>query len=76
MKIAVLLLIVAILFALGTSVYHLLRRKHEPEMLARALVWRLVMALFLFLVLIAAYFMGWLNLQQLASSMQAAPIFA
>lgn len=76
MKIAVVLFIAVILFALGTSIYHLLRRKHEPDALARALVWRLVMALFLFILLVVAYTMGWINLQQLASTTQAAPIFA
>lgn len=77
MKIILALILALVFYMIGSALYHLLVKKHEPPLMAKALAWRLMMAFFLLTVLVIAYFMGWISLQQLATNTPPAePFFA
>lgn len=60
-KLVVILLLLIILYCLGSGVYYLIRSGAEPNKLAKALTWRIVLSLCLFGFLMLAYLVGWLT---------------
>ena len=57
--VAILLLIVG---SLGKALYHLSRNKPaDSGKLVKALTWRIALSVGLFLLLIAAYYLGWID---------------
>lgn len=61
MKIVVLLLIALILASLFTALYHLVRGNGQGDRIVRALTWRISLSLTLFVVLLGAYWLGWIT---------------
>lgn len=55
----VFIILLVILYALGSGLFYLAREGFESKRLVRALTWRIVLSLALFGFLILAYFVGW-----------------
>lgn len=61
MKLLVALVFVAILFALGSALLHLLKPgRGDQKAMAKSLTWRIGLSIALFLFLLAAYQFGWI----------------
>jgi cytochrome b561 len=52
--------LLAIVFSLGTALYHLSRRTGDPDKMLRALTWRIGLSLGLFILLLIAGRAGWI----------------
>ena len=61
MKYVVVLLLVAIVFSLGTGLFYLRREDADSPKMLRALEVRVGLSLVLLLFLIASYFLGWIE---------------
>lgn len=61
MRIVIVLMLAAIMFSLGSGLWHLTRGDGDSGQLARSLTWRIGLSLALFVVLIAAGAMGWIE---------------
>lgn len=60
-KIAVVLFLVAIVVALFSGMFYLLKDGSDKRRTVRALSWRVGLQLALILFLVLAYFMGWIQ---------------
>jgi hypothetical protein len=60
-KVVVLAVLAAILLALGSALFHLVRSKGQDEGTVRALTWRIGLSIALFCLLMLAAFMGWIT---------------
>jgi len=60
-KLIVLLLLLAIIFSLGSGVYYMMRDKSGSKNMVKALTWRIGLSVALFIFLLLAYFMGWVE---------------
>jgi Protein of unknown function (DUF2909) len=55
-------LLVLIVFSLGKALFHLSSSKQESgSKMVKALAWRIGLSVALFLLLILAYYMGWVD---------------
>jgi len=61
MKYIVYVLLAAIVVSLGTGLFYLRREDADSPKMLRALQVRVALSLLLIIVLIAAYFFGWIN---------------
>ncbi len=69
---AVLMLIV-IVYALGSAFFQLVRRQGDSEKMAKRLSWRIGLSLLLFVILIVAALMGWIRPQTRINLSPSAP---
>ncbi len=61
-KAIVVLFLLIILYALGSALYYLARAKKNDDMrFVKALAWRIGLSITVFLILLAAYGMGWIK---------------
>lgn len=60
MRIVVLLFIAFILLSLGSALYYLVRDKGQSERTVKALTVRISLSIFLFALLMASYYFGWI----------------
>lgn len=60
-KIIIILFLVAILVSLGSALYYLIGPKEKSEEIVKALTFRIGLSLTLFILLIIAFFMGWVQ---------------
>lgn len=60
-KILVLSVMVCILFALGSSLFFLIRDEGKNTKTVKALTWRITLSLSLFLFLFIAFSLGWIH---------------
>ncbi|NNM60640.1 MAG: twin transmembrane helix small protein [Steroidobacteraceae bacterium] len=61
-KILVIVVLGLILASLGRALFHLSRRKPEDgDKMVKALAWRVGLSVSLFLLLILAYYLGWIH---------------
>ncbi|KTC98953.1 hypothetical protein Lgee_1399 [Legionella geestiana] len=58
-KIFIILIMAAILFALGSALLYLVRDEGTTRRTVKALSWRIGLSLFLFFLLLAGAFFGW-----------------
>ena len=61
MKFVVYVLLAAIVVSLGTGLFYLRREDADSPKMLRALQVRVALSLVLILVLVGAYFFGWIN---------------
>jgi len=61
MKYVVFALLAAIVISLGTGLFYLRREDADSPKMLRALQVRVALSLVLIVVLIASYFLGWIN---------------
>jgi Protein of unknown function (DUF2909) len=65
-KYLIIALLVLILFSLGKALFYLSSAKPEDGgKMVKALAWRIGLSVFLFLLLIVAYYQGWIQPQHL-----------
>ena len=60
MRIVVLLFIAIIVFSLGSALYYLVKDKGQSERTVKALTVRISLSIFLFILLMASYYFGWI----------------
>jgi hypothetical protein len=61
LKILILALLIFIIFSLGSGLYYLLADRGKSTRAVKALTWRISISLVLFLVLMLAFYLGWLT---------------
>lgn len=61
MKIFITLLLIAVLYCLGSALFYMISPKSNPEKMAKALAWRIGISLGIFALLIVGFFMGWIT---------------
>lgn len=61
MKLLVVLVFIAILFALGSALIEMLRGRQDSKRTVKALTWRIGLSVVLFLFLLLAYQFGWIQ---------------
>jgi len=60
-KVIVLILFAAIFFSLTRGMFGLVRGKNKSTETVKALTWRIVLSVILFLLLLLAFAMGWIT---------------
>lgn len=60
MRIVVLLFIAVIVLSLGSALYYLVKDKGQSERTVKALTVRISLSIFLFVLLMASYYFGWI----------------
>ncbi len=60
LKIITIVLLLVILYCLGSGLVFLVRDGKGTTRMAKALTWRIVLSICLFLFLMMAYFLGWI----------------
>jgi len=60
MRIVVLLFILLIVISLGSALYYLVKDKGQSERTVKALTLRISLSIFLFVMLMASYYLGWI----------------
>lgn len=60
MRIVVLLFIALIVLSLGSALYYLVKDKGQSERTVKALTVRISLSIFLFVLLMASYYFGWI----------------
>lgn len=60
MRIVVLLFILFIVISLGSALYYLVKDKGQSERAVKALTVRISLSIFLFAMLMASYYFGWI----------------
>jgi TRAP-type C4-dicarboxylate transport system permease large subunit len=61
MKIIIVLLLMTVIYCLGSAVFFMLRDKGGSRSMAKALTWRISLSLLLFLLLLIGFFLGWIS---------------
>ncbi len=70
-KYVILAMLVLILISLGKALYHLSsRREDDGKKMVAALAWRIALSVALFVLLIVAYYSGWISPTHIASHSQ------
>lgn len=59
MKIVVLLFIALIILSLGSALFYLVKDKGQSDRTVKALTIRISLSIFLFVMLMASYYFGW-----------------
>lgn len=59
LKIIVAVLLLIIIYCLGSAVVYLVRDGSSSVNMAKALTWRITLSLFLFLLLVISFILGW-----------------
>ncbi len=60
-KAIVILLLLFIMFALGSALYFLVKDRDNSDRIVKALTWRIGLSLLVFVILLAAYALGWIT---------------
>jgi hypothetical protein len=60
MKLLILILIGIVIYCLGSGMYYMVSAKKNPEKIARALTWRIVLSIAIFCLLILGFLFGWI----------------
>lgn len=58
MKVIVILLLITIIYCLGSAVFYMIRDKGGSRSMAKALTWRISLSLFLFILLLLGFVFG------------------
>jgi TRAP-type C4-dicarboxylate transport system permease large subunit len=61
MKSVVVLLLITIIYCLGSAVFFMLRDKATSKSMVKALTWRITLSLLLFILLLIGFAMGWIT---------------
>jgi len=66
MKIIVVIFLLAIFYCLASGAFFLTKPNAAPAKLAKALTWRIILSMTLFLFLLLAYWAGWMSPHNIA----------
>lgn len=61
LKVLVIMILALILISLGKALFHLSSGKGDSTAMVRALSWRIGLSVALFVLLIVAYYQGWIE---------------
>ena len=61
MKLVVIVLLIAIVISLGSGLFHLSGKDHDPARVLKALKIRVALSLVLIIFLVASYYLGWIT---------------
>jgi hypothetical protein len=61
MKIVVVAIILVIVYCLFSAGYFMLTGKRSPHAMAKALAWRIVLSIALFILLLVGFVLGWIH---------------
>jgi hypothetical protein len=64
-KALIIILLISILYALGSALYFLVSDRGTSTRIVKALTWRIGLSLLLFVILMIAYLFGWITPHQL-----------
>ena len=57
-KIIIVILLMVVLFSLGSALYHLISKKGDSDKLLKSLTWRIGLSIFIFILLFIGQSMG------------------
>lgn len=57
----IILLLLAIFFALASALYYLVTEKGDSDRIVKALTWRIGLSIVLFILLLVAFAFGWIT---------------
>lgn len=60
-KVIIIAFLLFIFYALGSALYFLVRDKGDSTRIVKALTWRIVLSIILFLFIMLAYMLGWIE---------------
>jgi hypothetical protein len=60
-KLLILLFVLVIFYCLGSALYYLIRDGSDSERMVKALTWRVILSVSLFVLLMVAYALGWVH---------------
>lgn len=60
-KIIICLFLLVIVYCLGSALFYMLSRNRSENSMAKALTWRVVLSLVLFLLLMLGFYLGWIT---------------
>ena len=60
-KVFIILIMIIILFSLGSGLVFLVKDKGQTQRTVRALTWRIILSLSLFILLFIAFALGWIQ---------------
>ena len=60
-KIIILLFVLVIFYCLGSALFFLLRDGSDSKRMAKALTWRVILSVSVFVLLMIAYALGWVH---------------
>ncbi|HVE44324.1 MAG TPA: twin transmembrane helix small protein [Gammaproteobacteria bacterium] len=60
-KVVISFLFIFIFFSLGSALYFLMHDKGQSDRIVKALTWRIGLSIFLFILLMGAFWMGWIT---------------
>ena len=60
-KIIILLFVLVIVYCLGSALFFLLRDGSDSKRMAKALTWRVILSVSVFVLLMIAYALGWVH---------------
>jgi TRAP-type C4-dicarboxylate transport system permease large subunit len=61
MKTIIILLLFIIIYCLASAAFYMVRGKSNSHSMVKALTWRISLSIFLFILLLIGYFMGWIT---------------
>lgn len=61
MKVVVVLLLITIIYCLGSALFYMMRDKGGSRSMAKALTWRISLSLIVFLFLLIGFALGWIT---------------
>lgn len=71
-KIIVILVFLLILFNLGSALFYMMKDRGESGRAARSLTWRIGLSVLAFILLLVAFWMGWIEPQSITPTSPAA----
>jgi len=60
-RIAIYVMLLIIVYCLGSALYYMLSKRSSPTSMAKALTWRIVLSLLVFIGLMISFAMGWIQ---------------
>lgn len=61
MKIIIIAILIAIIASLARALYYLVKKREPSAKMVKALTWRISLSIGLFILVIVAFFMGWIQ---------------
>lgn len=64
-KVIIVIFLLLILYSLGSALYYLVSKKNDSIHVVKALTWRIILSLTLFILLFLGYWLGWITPHQI-----------
>jgi hypothetical protein len=60
-KIFVVLLLLFVIFSLGSALFYMIKDKGKSDKMLKALTWRIGLSIFIFILLLLGQYLGWIR---------------